>query len=158
MHHRRRMHARLIARRLVEEFESVREGQIRILAAQQGRRNGSELLAHDHRGSLGGPRRPGILGIGHESKLSGARVFDAGNSGNFGVRRTIFQASVESSGNLSKFHRHLSRDSGQNSDCNGGRGEDAFRTVHCHPERSQPIRLRMGVKSKDPLQRNELCG
>ena len=75
--------------------------------------NGRELLGHDHRRSLGGPRRAGILGIGHESELSGARVFDAGNAGNFGVRRTIFQPSVESGSNLSKFHRRCPERAGR---------------------------------------------
>ena len=100
------MHARLIAWRLREKLERVGEGQIRILAAQQGRGNGRELLGHDHGGSLGRPRRPGILGIGHEGKLPRTSVFDAGDTGNFDVRGTVFQASVESGGDVREFHRH----------------------------------------------------
>ncbi len=99
------MHARFVARRLRKKFERVCECQVRILAAQQGRGNGREFLGHNHRGSPCGARGAGILGIGHESELSGARVFDAGNAGNFGVRRTIFQPGVESRSNLCKFHK-----------------------------------------------------
>jgi hypothetical protein len=49
MHHRRRVHARFIARRLGEEFEGMRECEVRVPAAQQGRGNGGEFLGDDHR-------------------------------------------------------------------------------------------------------------
>ena len=106
MHHCGRMHARLITWWFTEKLQSVRESEIRILAAQQGRRNSREFLGNDYGGSPRSPCRPGILGIGHEGKLSRPCIFDAGHPGNFDLGRTIFQARVESSSNLSEFHRH----------------------------------------------------
>src|SRR6202040_597356 len=69
MYHRRRMHPRLIAQRLMEELQSMRKDQIRIFAAQQSCGNRTELLGHDHRGSLGRSCCRGILGIRYEGKL-----------------------------------------------------------------------------------------
>jgi hypothetical protein len=99
------MHARGVARRRGEKFKGMCEGQVRIFGAQQGRGNGREFLGHNYRGSPGGTRGAGILGIGHESELSRARIFDAGNAGNFGVWRAVFQPGVESGSNLCKFHK-----------------------------------------------------
>ena len=48
------MHARRIVRRLVEEFESLGEGEVGIFRAEHGGGDDGEVLADDDGGSLGG--------------------------------------------------------------------------------------------------------
>ncbi len=103
--HSRRMHARFVTRRLREKFQSMGKCQIRILAAQQGRGNGRELVGHDYCRSLCSPRRSRILWIGNKGKLSRAGFLDSSYPGNFQLRRAIFQPRSKSAGKLGKFHR-----------------------------------------------------
>ena len=98
------MHSGGIERRLVEEFESVREAEIGILDAQRGRWNDREVLGDDYRCSLGAPGRGGILGVGDEGKLSGSGLLDAVEPGDLGIGRAVFQARVKGGCDLRKFH------------------------------------------------------
>ena len=65
--------------------------QIGILAAQDGRRDGREVFGDDDgrgAGFLGGS---GIFRIRDKCDLAGGGIFDAGNAGDFDVRRTVFE-------------------------------------------------------------------
>ena len=103
--HCRRMHPRLITWRLRKKFQGAGEGQVGIVATQQGGGDRGKLIRDDHRGSSRSPGRSGVFGIGDESKLSRASFFDTGDATDFEIGRAIFQPCAKSGGNLSKFHR-----------------------------------------------------
>ena len=83
-----------ILRRLVEQFDGVRERQIGILAAQHRRRDRRKILSHDHGGGPRGAGRGGVLGIRDEGHLAGAGFFDSSYAGDFCVGRAVFQPDI----------------------------------------------------------------
>ena len=100
MNYRRGVHTRRISRRLVEEFNRSREREIRVVGAQHGSGDGGEVIRHDHHRSLRGPGGGSIFAVGDKGDLTGYGFVDAGDSGDFGVGRTVFQARVQSRGDL----------------------------------------------------------
>ena len=86
---RRRMHARGILQRFVEEFEGARETKIRIFDAQHGCRDDREVLGDNYGCSLGEPGCSGVLGVGDEGEFRGAGLLDAVEAGDlFRSRRS----------------------------------------------------------------------
>ena len=63
------MDARRVSRRLIEEAQRPRKGQIRVLEPQRRRFNLRELRLDQHGGGPGLARQARILGIGHEGDL-----------------------------------------------------------------------------------------
>jgi len=100
----RGMHSRGIAQRLVKEFEGVCEAEIGILDAQRGCGDGGKVFGNNHSCGLGKPGCGGVLGVGDESEFSGAGLLDAVEAGDVDVRRTVFEARVESGSDGREFH------------------------------------------------------
>src|SRR5580692_3086742 len=61
-----------VMQRLVEEFEGLREAEIGILDAQRGCGDDGKVFGNNHSGGFGEPGCGGVLGVGDESKFSGA--------------------------------------------------------------------------------------
>jgi len=104
MHHGRRVHARRIAQRLMEQFESAGKAEIRILRAQHGRRDSREVLGDDYRGGFGRTCRGRVFGIRDETEFSRASLVDSVEPGDFRFRRPVVEARVECSSDGRKFH------------------------------------------------------
>src|ERR1700689_5059743 len=96
----RRMHARGVMQRLVEEFEGLREAEIGILDAQRGCGDDGKAFGNNHGGGFGEPGGGGVLGGGDEGEFSGAGPLYAIEAGDLGVGRTVVEARVEGGGNL----------------------------------------------------------
>ena len=95
MNRRRRVYAGHVLRRLVEQFDCAREGEIRVLAAQRGRWNPWKVFRNDDRRCRCGPCQRRILRISHKRDLAGYRFFNASDPCDFRFRRAVFQSRSE---------------------------------------------------------------
>src|SRR6266576_4879121 len=69
MNYRRGVDARRIFRRLIEKFDRLGKGEIRVAAAQHGGRNMGEIFGHNDRPRLCTSRSRRILWIGYEGEV-----------------------------------------------------------------------------------------
>src|SRR5271169_1266019 len=95
MDYRGRVNAGSVARLLIEERDGLRPREIGVASAEHSGRDGRELVVDDYRGRFGGARGRGVFGIVDEGELSGLRVLDAGDAGDFGVGRSVVEARVD---------------------------------------------------------------
>jgi len=84
--HRRRMNSRRVDRRLIEEAQRAREGQVGVLQPERRRFNLRELRLDQHGRSPGLARQPRVLGIGHEGHLRRPGLLNPFDSSDFQLR------------------------------------------------------------------------
>ncbi len=75
-----------VSRRLIEDAQGAREGQVGILEAKGCRGDFLELGLDQHGGSLGLPGQGGVAGIGHEGHLRGPSLLNPFHAGHFPLR------------------------------------------------------------------------
>lgn len=103
--------AGLIPRSLIEKFDGVSEGEVRIGGAQGGKRGhacialDADAFLDEHCGGAGGFEKREVAPIGEECNLARLGVFDAGDAMDGGFSRAI-EAAAELLGNVGEFDGH----------------------------------------------------
>jgi hypothetical protein len=106
------MNSRRVARRLIEEFDGMGEGQIGICGTQGGKRWQSTLALQDRAFVDEHCRGPGrlkereILAVREKCDLARFGVFDTSDATNLQVRGAL-EATSQALGNFSEFHGRL---------------------------------------------------
>src|SRR5215831_15849024 len=104
MDNRRGVNSGSILRGAVKQFQSSREGEIGVLAAQHGRLQGREVLSHDYGRGFGGARQTRVLSVRKERQLSGSGRLDARYPGDVEIRGPVFQCGAELCAKGREFH------------------------------------------------------
>ena len=95
MHHRGRMDSGLIARWVIEDFNSLRKCKVGILRPQSRCGYGREVHPHNYGTSPRCLGSRGIFWVRDECDLVWAGFINSGDSGDFCVRRRVFQRGSE---------------------------------------------------------------
>src|SRR3954453_16222265 len=98
------MNAGRVGGLLVKEFNRLCECEIRVLAAKHCCRDCRKVFGNDDGGGVGGFGGGSVFRICYKGELPGNSIFDATNTSDLGIRRTIFEASAQGSGDVVKFH------------------------------------------------------
>ena len=99
------MDAERIDGRLIEKFKGEGEGEVGIVAADEGEgrcagiaREG-EIVVHEDGGRAGGLEKGSVAFVGEESDLAGLSFFEAGDSADFDIR-CCFEVAVQLGGKV----------------------------------------------------------
>lgn len=100
---RRGVNARRKSHWRMEDFKGASEGEIRVVDAEGGRREGFERWVDQYGGGLGGTGEASVLGVGDEGELTWAGVFDSRQTGDRDFAASM-ERSAESMGEFGEGH------------------------------------------------------